>query len=173
MGCKFVKELAVLFRSYGEGSALECIALKAAMLCCTLLLQRPYSNASSKDFISSLQRRLTLWREGNIDTLLSEGRTIQRRIPSATLKHDSDRATCNFIFHMLKGNVRAALALLDDLERAGTPLHLGDPVSPDKPSWTVFDELQKKHPLGRPAQKEALLPPSTPKPDFIQLFLML
>ena len=71
---------------------------------------------------------------------------------------------------MLKGNVHAALGLLDDLECAGAPLYLGDP---DKPSWTVFDELQKKHPLGRPAQKEALLPPSTPKPDFIHLFLML
>ena len=74
--------------------------------------------------------------------------------------------TRNFISHMLKGNVRSALAMLDDLERAGAPLHLSDPVSPDKPSWTVFDELQKKHPPGRPAQKEALLPPSTPKPDF-------
>ena len=30
----------------------------------------------------------------------------------------------------------------------------------------MLDELQKKHLLGRPAQKEGLLPPSTPKPDF-------
>ena len=57
----------------------------------------------------------------------------------------------------------AALTLLDDMERAGAPLHLRDSVSPDKPSWTVFDELQKKHP---PAQKEALLLLSTPKPEF-------
>ena len=54
-GHEFVQELAALFHSYGEASALECIALKAAMLLCTLLLQRPHTNASSKDFISCLQ----------------------------------------------------------------------------------------------------------------------
>jgi len=67
---------------------------------------------------------------------------------------------------MLKGNVHAALAFLDDVDRAGAPLHLKDPVLPDKPSWTVFDELQKKHPPGQPAQKEALLSPSTSKSKF-------
>ena len=57
--------------------------------------------------------------------------------------------------------MHAALALLDDVEHAGAPLHLRDSVSPDKPSWTVFDELQKKHPPGQPVRKEALLSPST------------
>ena len=129
-----MQELAAVFCSYGEGSALECIALKAAMLLCTLLLQRPHTNASSKDFISCLQRRLPLWRQGDIDALLCEGRTIQHRLPPAASSRNSDRVTRSFISHMFKGNVRAALTLLDDMERAGAPLHLRDPVSPDKPS---------------------------------------
>ena len=53
-----MQEPAALFRSYGEGSALECIALKAAMLLYTLLLQRPYINASS--ILRVLQARLVL-----------------------------------------------------------------------------------------------------------------
>ena len=76
VGKEFVQELARLFRSYGEKSALECIALKAAMLCCTLLLQKPHPTASSKDFINCLQRRLSLWKEGKIEDLLLEGCTV-------------------------------------------------------------------------------------------------
>ena len=48
------------FVSYGEKFALECIALKVAMLCCTLLLQKPHPNASSRDFINCLQCQLPL-----------------------------------------------------------------------------------------------------------------
>ena len=77
VGKGFVQELACLFRSYGEKSALECIALKAAMLCCTLLFQKPHPNAFSRDFISFLQRRLPLWKQGNIENLLLEGCTVQ------------------------------------------------------------------------------------------------
>ena len=139
------------------------------MLLCTLLLQRPYTNASSKDFISCLQRRLPLWRQGDIDALLCEGRTIQHRLPPAASSHNSDRVTRSFISHMFKGNVRAALTLLDDMDHAGAPLHLRDPVSPDKPSWTVFDELQKKHPPGQPAQGSVV----SIHAQTCQLFLML
>ena len=40
-GTAFVLELSCLFRAYAEGSALESIALKAALTMCTLLLQKP------------------------------------------------------------------------------------------------------------------------------------
>ena len=39
IGKEFVQELARLISAYGEGSALESIAIKAAMILCTLLLQ--------------------------------------------------------------------------------------------------------------------------------------
>jgi len=63
---------------------------------------------------------------------------------------------------MFKGNLRAALALLYDVDRTSAPFFLKDPVSPDKPSWTVFDE---QHHPGRPVKKEALLSPITSKPE--------
>ena len=37
VGKAFVQELARLFTAYGEGGALECIAIKAAMVMCSLL----------------------------------------------------------------------------------------------------------------------------------------
>ena len=54
-GREFVFELARLFRSYGEGSALESIAIKAAMVLPHLLLQKPFSSAKTQDHIECLQ----------------------------------------------------------------------------------------------------------------------
>jgi len=167
VGKEFVQELSRLFRSYGEKTSLECIAFKAAMLFCGLLLQKPHRTSSSKDFINCLQRRLPLWKQGNIDELLCEGRTIQHRLLTTVPNVDrSERLTRSFVSHMLRGNVRAALALLDTMDHPGAPLHLSDPVSPDTPSWTVLDELKAKHPCGQPACKEALLPPSATVSSF-------
>ena len=56
VGGDFVQELAKLFHSYGEAGALEAIALKAAMLMCALLLQKPHSRTSNCDLVSCLQR---------------------------------------------------------------------------------------------------------------------
>ena len=76
-GKEFVQELTRLFHCCGEKSALECIALKATMLFYTLLLQKPHVSASSKDIVNCLQHWLPLWKQGNIDDLLLEGRTVQ------------------------------------------------------------------------------------------------
>ena len=166
-GREFVQELTHLFRCYGERSALECIALKAAMLFCTLLLQKPHVSASSKDIINCLQRRLPLWKQGNINELLLEGRTVQHRLSNVVPAGDrNERLTRSFVSHMLHGNVRAALALLDTMDHPGVPLHLGDPVSADNPSWSVFDELRAKHPSSQPASEEALLSPSSSTASF-------
>ena len=42
MGNRFVSELSKLFNNYGHFSALESVALKAAMVMPALLLQRPF-----------------------------------------------------------------------------------------------------------------------------------
>ena len=79
-GNQFVTELARLYRAYAEASALEAVALKATTVMCVLLLQRPHPRSQTKDHQTCLSHRLTLWSEGDISTLLSEGRTIQDRL---------------------------------------------------------------------------------------------
>ena len=49
VGKAFVNELAWLFRSYADGSALECIALTAAMASPTLLLQKPTPKSKARE----------------------------------------------------------------------------------------------------------------------------
>ena len=48
MGKTFVDELTRLFQAFGERSALEPIALKAAMVLPALVLQRPHSSSVLK-----------------------------------------------------------------------------------------------------------------------------
>ena len=48
-GKSFVRELTRLFRAFGDNSALECVALKAAMVLPALLLQKPHARSKAKD----------------------------------------------------------------------------------------------------------------------------
>ena len=78
-GKMFTSELTRLFRAYADQSAIESIALTAAMVMPSLLLQKPHAKSKAKDHTIALERRLQMWTDGNIDHLLSEGRTIQRQ----------------------------------------------------------------------------------------------
>ena len=57
-GKRFVSELARLYKAYAEGSALECIALKATTVFVILALQKPHKKSKSKDHVCCLERRL-------------------------------------------------------------------------------------------------------------------
>ena len=61
---------------------------------------------------------------------------------------------------MSRGDVKAAIALLDSDDHSGAPMGMDMPlvralVSED-PSWIVCDKLLKKHPKGQPAYSAAL-----------------
>ena len=119
-GREFVQGLTRLFCCYRERSALECIALKVAMLFCTLLLQKPHVSASSKDIVNCLQLRLPLWKQGNIDDLVLEGRNVQHLLSNDFLAGDrNERLVRSFVSHMLLSNVCTALALLDTTSHQG------------------------------------------------------
>ena len=56
---------------------LETIALKALMIMPSLLLQKPSLNLKSKENSETLKPRLSLWKNGQLDQLMIEGKTIQ------------------------------------------------------------------------------------------------
>ena len=68
-GRAFVSELATLFHSVGEGTALESIALKAIFVVCALVLQKPSRNSKERDHICHLECQLKLWKDGGLDKL--------------------------------------------------------------------------------------------------------
>ena len=55
-----MKELTRLMDGYAEGSALESVVLKAAMVMPSLVLQKPHANSKTKDHVTHLDRRLDI-----------------------------------------------------------------------------------------------------------------
>ena len=79
-GNLFVKELTRLFQAYVSDSALQSVALKAAMVLPFLVLQKP--SKKSKDHPGLITRRMKLWQDGQLMELLYEGQIIQNRLSS-------------------------------------------------------------------------------------------
>ena len=118
-GTAFVRELSRMFRAYADGSALEGIAMRAAMVMPALLLQKPHPRSKAKDHVLSLERCLNLWSNGNVKELLDEAYTIQRRLTQTKPKQQDDSAR-TFAKLMMEGKVRAALRIVTETNSRGT-----------------------------------------------------
>ena len=75
-GKVFVQELACLFNVYGEASAIEGVALKAAMIFPALVLQKPFKLSKSRDHVSCIERRMKEWRDESGAMILPLDRMI-------------------------------------------------------------------------------------------------
>ena len=147
VGKSFVAELSRLFRAYGESNAMESIALTAAIMLPPLLLQKPHPKDKVKDNISCLEKRLTLWKEGNISELLLEGNSIQQRLPVNSRSVKKDCIAKKFSKLMKMGKVKAAMKFLASSEASILSIHDKLQTTGTQDSTeTVLDELKAKHP---------------------------
>ena len=162
-GKAFVSELARLFRAYAENSTLEIIALKAVSVACILLLQQPHLKSKSRVNATHLIRRLKLWKDGKIDELLFEGRSIQQRLHIANRSHTAKRSpdkdsrlARSFANLMFQGKTKDAIRLITENNR-GRILLPDDVLSPGTPdSPTVFEALKSKHLPAQPRVDDAI-----------------
>ena len=76
-GKSFIQEMTRLFNAFADGSTMKSVALKASFVMQMLLLQKPIKRSKAKDHISHLKRRLELWKQGNIEALVQEGKCIE------------------------------------------------------------------------------------------------
>ena len=154
-GKAFVRELARLYQAYADASTLECIALKAGTVLQCLLLQKLHAKSKSKDHSTHLERRLKLWLDGDISTLLHEGRCIQRHLPSPTNQEDNlEKNARVFSRLMLQGKVNAALHFVSKDTNRGI-LSLDSLIPTGKYlngeiTWqTTINTLERNIPKGR------------------------
>ena len=148
-GKEFVKELSHLFLNYAESTALECVAMKAAFALPALILQKPHCRSKARKHAECLTRRLDLWRNGKIPSLIAEGRSIQSHLSKSrqqnAISEDKARLFANL---MKEGKLKAAQRILSK-EATGKPLDL---------SHEVKENLIKKHPPRQPPLPEAITP---------------
>ena len=156
-GRSFVAELARLYRAFANGSAMESIALMATTVLPILALQLPHKRSKVKEHIKYLERRLKTWSDGDLTTLVKEGRTIQPRLPKTSRVNveSESRLARTFANLMFRGKTHAALDLLANSGKGGV-LHLDQPANADDPdSVSVREVLVSKHPTGQPASPES------------------
>ena len=97
------------------GDSLPVIALNTAMIMPVLVLQRPHKSKNN-DHIHHLTHRPSLYIQGDIDTLVSEGRVLQHQF-SKFRKNKSTLELCTsnaqkISQFMLNGKVKDTLQLL-------------------------------------------------------------
>ena len=64
-----------------------------------------------------LERRLKLWKDGDLDELVREGRVIQSRLKRKPSAKRETQVTRSFTKLMFEGNTRVALQLLSGCDR--------------------------------------------------------
>lgn len=76
-GKMFVSEMSRLYPAF---ATLGCIALRTTIVLPILVLQSPSHKSKPKEHIACLERRLKAWKEGDLESLVDEGRTIQLKL---------------------------------------------------------------------------------------------
>ena len=136
MGKEFINTLRELINKWNNGSEMEFIALKVAIVLLALCLQKPGPKWKSKDHQDCLAKRLVLWKKGKDDTILREGRMIQRRLGDSRRATDPPNRAKIFANLVMTGQVNLALRYLSD-DQGGGILPLSD---------DVMEQLKEKHP---------------------------
>ena len=125
-GTHFVQELARLFQSFADCSALEGFALKAAMLMPNLLLQKTHLKSRSKEDAQVLENQLKCWQKGDLDSLLQECHSIQHNLPFTVCQSvpSSGQFARHFAKLMMEGKLHGSTRLIEG-NADNFPLFLG------------------------------------------------
>ena len=142
----------------------EYIAMKAGTIAQILLLQKPNRKRKSKEHVTHLQRRPNLWHKGDIQSLLEEGRCIQKHLHTSPRPSDDQVLARTFCRLMMQGEVQKALRHLSR-KTSGGVLSLEDlvPVSNGNGNGnqthmrTTHDVLLDKHTPGASPVESSLL----------------
>lgn len=79
----------------------------------SLLLQKPHAKSKSKDHVSCVERRLSLWSAEKFKQLISEGKCIQSHLSSNYASHNEiNHIAKGFNRLMLQGKIRQAVRLI-------------------------------------------------------------
>ena len=98
-----------------------------------------------------------MWRNGDIENLMQEGRAIQMRLRNAN--HRSRANTIRAFAHLLFcARTKATLKLITEDKDGGplSPHSLVEPPTGQADEWTVLDELRSKHPEGKPVSQNCI-----------------
>ena len=98
---------------------MQHLALKATIVLSAVGLQKPSQKSKAKDHQECLEKRLKLWKNGEIECLLREGRMIQRRLQKSRRNSDLPNKARIFAKLVMEGQINSALRFLSEAESGG------------------------------------------------------
>ncbi|CAB4008017.1 Hypothetical predicted protein [Paramuricea clavata] len=143
-GKEFIKLQSQWLSKFNNEDSFMGISLKVFMTLPMILLQKPSVSSKAKEHSQALSRRIKWLKDGELQRLLSECRSIQHQLRPKT---SSDNLSKTFAKLIMMGNVNAALRLLSE-ESDGCVLPLSE---------EVLRNLQEKHPAPADIQPSSLL----------------
>ena len=146
-GKSFIEEFTFWIKQFNADSDLNSVALKAFMVLPTLILQKPSATSKSEEHSAAIERRLALWKQGDLHLLLKEVRFIQGKFVNSKKARTVEDVSKVFSKLVLQRKLLAAMKLLDNESSSG----LLD-LSPD-----VLRGLHDKHPEAADIAEESLL----------------
>ncbi len=101
---------------------------------------------------------MDIWKAGNLEEILLEGRCIQEHLPKPSKRRDKSKLAKSFQRLVTRGKINKALRLLSNSSSGVLGL---DDMVPDQadgsPQRTTREVLIEKHPPGKPAAPNNLL----------------
>ena len=143
---EFIDKMTEHINDWNNGSKMQPIALKEAIVLLAVSLQKPSQKSKAKGRQECLDKRLVLWKEGEIEKLLREGRMIQKLL-SNSRRVDPPNAAIVLTNLVMPGQINSALRYLS--ENAGVDVL---PLNDD-----VMAQLRVKHPSPQETSLGSLL----------------
>ena len=115
-----IKEMIYLIRLYTNETHLKSHALKTLAILPYLICQRTHEKSRAVDDRKALERRIELWKKGEIQKLLTEAEAIQKKMNKKLRKAKEIDKVKKFASLMGKGKVAKATRELTTEGTAGT-----------------------------------------------------
>ena len=155
VGTEFIRELTSTINQFTLPSKWTRVALAKVHIFIPMMLQKPSSKSKAKDHTQYLDKRLKLWKAGNLNAIMAENREIQNKLRRDQEKKQDNKEK-NFCRLMLIGKVSQAMKFInnDDDTRGVHSL-----------SGEIKTILEEKHPKSREVNQDILLPQSANEPE--------
>ena len=104
----FIKELTRIIYLFVNDTKSKRLSLKLLHVFIPIMLQKPSAKSKAKKNAEYLTKRLLLWKDGNLNSIMSEAREIQSRLKASNkiLEESKSKGFCRLMF---QGKVRQAI----------------------------------------------------------------
>ena len=90
-GNEFVQEMTRILNLFNMKTEYEERGISLAIIFTTLLTQKPSQNSRAKKNAEYLAKRMQLWKNQDIERLMSEGKEIQKRLSKSRKKKEKSK----------------------------------------------------------------------------------